>query len=318
MPNLNTDNNQKLTAVLAFPANIVNFTDCPKTGDTIFHNVVLMSEGTWTDSLNKKPLKYTANQVAGMRFKKMTFKAQHDIYNELPPTNEIGVIENPKLSLNPAQWTGDVRIFPTTLGKDMATLIKRKQITDNSPEFFFDGIEHTDNGDDTPVGIMFMGAATVRQGACRVCTFNEGIAQDAKSIKGNDTMVEPTPPNSGGTAENGGVAAELTVEQKQKIALLEQEIKEKQNSNSAAFLAQVESMKKENEILKQQVATLSKQLANSDYEKRVAALEYQQKALASQPVIHTTVSASLSGHRVAAELDTGDFPQMSIHDFGSD
>ncbi len=301
----------KMSAMLTFPQGMLNFTECPKTGDTIFHDVTLMSEGTWTDSLNKKPLEYSANEVAAMNFKKMSFKAQHDIYGELPLTNEIGVIENAKLSLNPAKWKGDVRIYPTALGKDIATLIKRKQITDISPEFFFEEILDGSK----PAGIMFMGAATVRKGACRVCTFNEGIETDVIHNGDKEIMTEGTPPNIGGTAANGGVTVELNSEQKQRIAALEQEIKEKQNASSAAFLADVESIKKENAILKDQVATLSKQLAQTDYQKRVAELEHQVKAISNQPVIHTTISAGMGGRRVAAELDTGEFPIMSIQEF---
>lgn len=304
----------KLKAILAFPSDMLNFTDCPKTGDTIFHGVTIIGEGAWNDSINKRPIHYSGSELAKMQFKKMTFKANHDIYGEAELTNEIGVIERPVFQQNPAKWKADVRIFPTTLGKDIATLIKRKQITDISPEFFFEELENND----TPRGIMFMGAASVRKGACRVCTFNEGIGDDVIPTKGIENMTEGTPPQAGGTATNGGVTAELTPEQKLKIAALEQEIKDKQNASSTAFLAGYESLKKENELLKQQVATLSKQFAEADYQKRVAQLEHQVKAISSQPVIHTTVSAALSGHKQTVELDTGDFYQVSVQDFGSD
>lgn len=296
----------KMSAFLAFPQNMVNFTECPRTGDTIFHDVTLMSEGTWTDSLNKKPLSYTANEISKMSFRRMAFKAQHDLYGEKPLTNEIGVIENARLSLNPAVWKSDVRIYPTALGKDIATLIKRKQITDISPEFFFEEILDGSK----PAGIMFMGAATVRKGACRVCTFNEGIEEVIQN------MTEGTPPNTGGTAANGGVTVELNSEQKQRIAMLEQQVKDAANKNSTEFIAQHESLVKESAFLKEQVAMLQKQLAESETQKRVAELERQYKAISNQPMIHTTISAAVNGRQAVAELDTGEFPVMSIQEFG--
>jgi len=345
----------KMSAFMAFPQDMVNFTECPRTGDTIFHGVTLMAEGTWTDSLNKKPLTYSADEIARMSFKKTSFKAQHDIYGELPLTNEIGIIEKATLSLNPATWKGDVRIYPTALGKDIATLIKRKQITDISPEFFFEEIREGSK----PAGITFMGAATVRKGACRVCTFNEGESEmadakfskehmkevladmqshpdmmddDMKSMmkgmmnkempKGMNegdtkTMTEGTPP-TGGTAANGGATVELSPDQKAQIAMLEQEVQNKQKADSNAFLAEFENMKKENTLLKEQVATLAKRLSNTEFEKRVAELERQTRAISSQPQIHTTITTSRGTHRASAELGSGDFPNYSVRDFGSD
>src|SRR3972149_4958587 len=126
------------------------------------------------------------------------------------------------------------------------------------------------------------------------------------------------PPPTGGTAANGGATVELSPDQKAKLAMLEQEIKDKQNANSNAFIAQHEAMKKENELLREQNAAILKQLAETDYQKRVAELEHQVRAISSQPVIHTTITASRGTHRASAELGSGDFPNYSVRDFGSD
>jgi len=383
----------KPSGILAFSQDMVNFTECPRTGDTIFHGVTLMSEGTWTDSLNKKPLMYSAEQVSKMSFKRMAFKAQHDIYGEMPLTNEIGVIENAKLSLNPAMWKGDVRIYPTALGKDIATLIKRKQITDVSPEFFFDDILEGDK----PAGITFMGAATVRKGACRVCTFNEGEAEMAKYSKddmlkmmdfmkenpttmdkevmdkmyaamdkaqrkdymksmindmkahpemiddemktsmkdmakmsGIDTMTDPTKELAGSP---GGTAAELKSGKEADIKSLESQLEaaRKLKSQDVDVLgAQLEEVKKarENqanlkiESLERKVAELEAtnkelitKIVDDDHKIRVKSLERQIAELSNQPVIHTTISASLSGQRVSAQLDSDpDFEPVSVRD----
>lgn len=301
----------KISASLAIKQNGINFTECSRTGDTIFHNVTLISEGAWADRINKRPIHYTSAELMNMRFGKMIFKAEHDLYDELPSTNDIGIIENVKLSINPTQWNGDVRVYPTALGKDIAILIKRKQITDISSELFFDEISH----DDVCKGITFMGAATVRKGACRVCTFNEGASEmaDAKYSKeqmkemlsdikshpemvdddmksmmngmmgyskamnsGIDKMTEPTQNPAGSP---GGAAAELETGGQNKTynETLEAQLSEAIKTNSqdvkvlTAQLEQVKDLK-----IKQMAAELEV------YKKKVPELEQLNKQLAAE------------------------------------
>ena len=317
----------KNTAVLAFPQNLVNFTECPRTGDTIFHGVTIMAEGTWTDSLNKKPLTYSAEEVSKMVFHRMSvknmpepFKAQHDIYGELPLTNEIGVIENAKLSLNPATWKADVRIYPTALGKDIATLIKRKQITDVSPEFFFEDILDGSK----PTGIMFMGAATVRKGACRVCTFNEGIEGDImaedSTQAANPGIVAPET-KTGMRADISALEAQLEQAKKlkgQDIEVLSGQLDEVKKAKENSLVAELESAKRKIAELEAQNKELITKIVEDDHTRRVKALEMQIAELSKTPVIHTTISASLSGRKAVAELGTGEFQNYSVRDFGSD
>jgi hypothetical protein len=316
--------NSQLSAFLAFPANMVNFTDCPISGDTIFHDVVIIGEGSWTDSMNKRPLHYTASELSNMQFKKMSFKAEHDIYNELPITNEIGVIENTRLSLNPAQWKADIRVFPTALGKDIATLIKRKQITDISPEFYFD--EYKNN--DTPIGIKFMGAATVRKGACRVCTFNEGISDDTTT---GHNMPETT---SNPAGSSGGAAAVLDSGSKD-IRDLELKLADAQKNKSAdvdILNAQLEEVRKvkwnkltaELDSSNQKIIELERSnkeliaaLAKIDHDGKIRDLETRIKELVATPLYQTNVSATLSQYNKTAQLDTDpEFAPVSIQDFG--
>lgn len=332
----------------------VNFTEEPN-GDTVFHNVTLMAEGTWTDSYSKQPNYYSADEVLKMKIEKVTLKMHHDIFNQLPVTNEIGVVENLKFLTDPARWKGDVRVFPTQNGKDVALLLRRGQFRAISPEMFRTPIYDKENNRIIAKDLSFMGAATVREGACSLCTFNEGtemakeyskdemkdmlsymkshpdmMDDDMKGMmksmmgggegnrsmmsKGDESTTDGTPPNSGGTAGTGGATVELNNEQKQRIAALEAQVKEAQNKTSAEFIAQHEAIVKENTYLKEQVALLQKQVADIDYQKRVVELEHQLKAISSQPVIHTRITATGSSGK-AVELDSDpDYPYVSVRE----
>lgn len=172
----------KEAAILAFAQKPVEFTDMPN-GDVVFHNVTLLAEGKWTDKHTRKSIKYSGNELVKGRWEKKTFKAQHDIYDELPVTNEIGTIENEKFVTVPTpRWIGDIRIYPTQLGKDIVTLLKRQQIKGISTEVFHILVPDA-AGELQSTEEIFMGAATVRQGACSLCTFNEGDGTTAEYSK---------------------------------------------------------------------------------------------------------------------------------------
>jgi len=178
-----------MSASLSIPMGALNYIDCPITGDTIFKGVTVLAEGSWTDAHSRKEHFYPGNELAKMQLHKTTLKMQHDIYDELPLTNEIGVIENMKFTNNPSpRWLGDVRVFPTANGKDVATLIKRKQITDISSEVYF--VPEESEGRINTTDLIFMGAATVRKGACSVCTFNEGVLQMATPKYSKEEMLQ--------------------------------------------------------------------------------------------------------------------------------
>ncbi len=164
----------KHPAAFSVPNKDVSYINDLVTGDVVFKNVTLLAEGTWTDAYSKKTIHYSAAELSKMKIEKRTIKMAHDIYNQLPLTNEIGVIENERYVTDPtARWVSDVRIFPTQNGNDVVTLLKRKQITDISSEVFHNPVRNK-AGVLNSTNILFMGAATVRQGACSACTFNEG------------------------------------------------------------------------------------------------------------------------------------------------
>jgi len=174
----------KQPVALAFKQS-VKFTEDPKTGDTIFHDVTLIAEGTWTDAHSRKATHYPASELEKMKFERMTVKMDHDIYDRLPLTNEIGIVENPRFQKDPARWLGDVRIFPTQNGKDISTLLKRGKITDISSEMFINPQQdkEKENKRMLATDLIFMGAATVRKGACTICKFNEGVDTTAEYTK---------------------------------------------------------------------------------------------------------------------------------------
>jgi len=207
-------------ATLAFhQRSELNYTVDVDSGDTVFHGVILLAEGTWTDGHTHKPIHYSKNELSKMKFEKMTFKANHDIFGQLPITNEIGIIENKKFVTRPTpRWVGDVRVFPTQNGNDVITLLKRGTITDISSELF--SIQSRKDGKTNATDILFMGAAPVRAGACSVCTFNEGeksILTDEDPTNGDsltegiETIIDEDPTNESSLTKGVETMTEETI-----------------------------------------------------------------------------------------------------------
>lgn len=267
-------------AMLSFPNEIVDFSDDAVTGDTVFRNVTLLAEGTWTDKQSKKTIFYPGPELAKMQIKGKKVKMVHDIYSQLAFTNEIGVIENERFVTSPTpRWVGDIRIFPTQGGKDVSTLLKRKQITDISPEVFHI-LTRNKAGTFDSSDIIFMGVAPVRTGACRVCTVNEAnFYEKFDQNKGDKENMVSNPSGDGAPGTGKGAGTDKASE----VAALE------------ARLADVTKIKEQEvriEDLKRQVAELEK-----------------------QPVTQSR-KGSRSVH--ASELDSDQFPAFMSNDFASD
>jgi hypothetical protein len=273
--------------------------------DTIFHDVTLLAEGTWTDGYSRQATHYTGNELEKMRFEKMTMKMDHDIYGTLPLTNEIGIIENTRFIRDPvAKWLGDVRIFPTQNGKDTATLLKRGKITDISSELFLKSVMNSKTKTTQATNMIFMGAATVRQGACTVCKFNEGI-----------TMTEtPIEPAAGG---NELVTAPV-IDKAPDIVALEAQITERENALASQTAGELKMAHDKIVELEASVVALKAQMEANDHDVKVKELQKKYEALSKQPVIHTVVSGAPAPAQAAVELDTGDFEAYSAYDFTED
>jgi hypothetical protein len=285
-------------AMLSF-GSLNKITEDPN-GDTIFHDVTLLAEGMWTDGHSKQTTRYTGSELEKMHIEKTTMKMDHDIFGKLPITNEIGLIENPKFVRDPiAKWLGDVRIFPTQNGKDTATLLKRGKITDISSELFLKPVMNSQTKVVDATNMVFMGAATVRQGACTVCKFNEGA---------NNMTDEPI-------VAAGGNEPKVTTDPD--VRALEAELKEKEVAMSSQTSAELN-------LAHDRIVEL--ETTNKDLEGRMAALEKDTRVkelqskiavLSKQPVVHTVVAGATAPAQ-AVELDTGDFEAYSAFDFTED
>lgn len=281
----------------------LNYTEDARTGDTVFHDVILLAEGTWTDGHNRKPIHYSAKELSKMKIEKRNFKANHDIFGQLPITNEIGIIENEKYVTHPTpRWVGDVRIFPTQNGNDVITLLKRGAIKDISSELFSIHA-HSKEGKTEATDILFMGAASVRTGACSVCTFNEGV----------ETMTEQEAAQSG---------ADSSTDENAEVAVLTKALQDEKDTDLKRLTAELEEAKKlrvnqtdaQLFAANQKIAELEAQ--NAEILRRFAALEHQKKAaelqkqideLKATPIIHTRIESSPGPQRQIAELDSGEF-----------
>lgn len=274
-------------------------------GDTVFKDVTLLAEGTWTDGNSRQATHYSGNELEKMRFEKLTMKMDHDIFGTLPLTNEIGIIENTRFVRDPiAKWWGDVRIFPTQNGKDTATLLKRGKITDISSELFLKPVLNSKTKTTQATDMVFMGAATVRQGACTVCKFNEGI----------NNMTDETNPAEGGEG-TPPVVDEGVAERDATIATLEAQIEAQKNANEkhASANSAVELQAAQAKITEQGtlIHALQDKVATMDHDGKVKELQAQYEALAKQPVIHTVVGGATGAGMASMqpiELDSDEFP----------
>ena len=288
-------------SALAYGQSALNYTTDQETGDIVFHDVILLAAGTWTDGHSRKAITYSGVDLAKMKFEKRTFKANHDIFGQLPITNEVGVIENEKFIQHPsARWVSDVRIFPTQNGNDVATLLKRGAITDISSELF--SIHVNKNGKVNATDITFMGAASVRTGACSVCTFNEG----------EKNMTDPTdadPTVTGGDPDPAAIKSPDIVALEAQLELAKAENVARDNNT----MAELAAAKKQIAEQEQTITELKATAAAIEHDGRVDELQRQIKALSETPVIHTRVSATQTDH-VAAELDSDEFQAFSAMD----
>lgn len=293
-------------ATLSF-ASLDKVTDDPN-GDIVFRGVTLMAEGTWTDGHSNTPTHYTGAELEKMRFEKMTMKLDHDIFGTLPLTNEIGIIENTRFVHDPiAKWLGDVRIYPTQNGKDAATLLRRGKITDISSELFLKPVTNSQTKAVQATAMVFMGAATVRQGACTVCKFNEGINMTDEN--------EPKNPPEG----EGGDPAPGTTDDPD-IAALEAAVKERELAQASHTAEELKLAHTTIAELTTANATLEARLLALEKDTRVKDLQKKLDIMASTPVAHTVVSGGVAGLAApqAIELDSGEFAAFSATDFSED
>jgi hypothetical protein len=280
-------------------------------GDTIFKDVTLLAEGTWTDGHSQTPTRYGGNELEKMRFEKTTMKMDHDIFGTAALTNEIGIIENPRFIRDPiAKWLGDVRIFPTQNGKDTATLLRRGKITDISSELFLKPVLNSRTKVAMATDMIFMGAATVRQGACTVCKFNEGVNNMTDETPEPAVVVEGTDPPGSGTDERDAM-----------VAALEAQIKALENVNEKSAAADMavalKAAQTKIEGMEATVATLTEQITAMDHDAKVKELQAKYEALARQPVVHTVVSGAITPGMATMqpiELDSDEFPAHLARD----
>ena len=278
-------------------------------GDTIFKDVTLLAEGTWTDGHSRIPTHYSGGELEKMHFEKVTMKMDHDIFGALPLTNEIGIIENPRFVRDTiAKWLGDVRIFPTQNGRDTATLLKRGKITDISSELFLKPVLNSKTKVAMATDMVFMGAATVRQGACTVCKFNEGI----------DNMTEETPETATGGNEPEGVVGTPGLAELE-AGINEQTAKSTEQTTAELNLAQgrIVELEATNKELKTKVAMLE-----NDTTTKIKELTRKLDTLSKQPVIHTVMAGAPGTMAPMAaqpvELDSGGYEAFSASDFTED
>lgn len=301
----------------------LSYTDDQTTGDTIFHDVVLLAEGTWTDGYNRKPIHYSGHELSKMTIEKRTFKASHDIFDSLPITNEIGIIENERFMQHPTpRWVGDVRVYPTQNGKDITMLLKRGAFKAISSELYT--LHEKSKERTNATDIIFMGAASVRTGACSVCTFNEGESPGVTGTEKTIGVENLTTEDGGATAsatdssdhgaDEAVLKAELESEKTADINALEAQLEEAKKMKKYQLAAELSAANMRISELEAENRKLTNQIADMEHKSKAAELQRQIEELKRQPVMYTKVESHHAAHSAPSELDTGDFEAVYASD----
>jgi len=150
----------KLTKKLEFNDKIIQ-----KYGDArVYRDCIMLTPGSWTDSLSHVPIEYTADELA---MSATTWIANHlDLDHSFKTLDKIGYVENQHWYDNSVM--GDVYIHPITQNaRDTIAQIDSGRINELSVELMSMDEYDYENDRMLATDIKFLGLAVVTAGACR-------------------------------------------------------------------------------------------------------------------------------------------------------
>jgi len=225
-------------------------------GGLIIKDIVVLAEGTWTDSLVRTPLHYSAetlnsgaaNWAATGIWTRHTGGAPRSI------SDKIGTISNPHYSKEHRAVLADGFLHGLTqASKDVIQLIKAGQVTDVSAEVGGKEVWNEPAKRYEAASLAFYGLAIVDKGACDVCKLkhNEaGVHTEDKEMAEGTTEPPAAPPSADGVEKS---EVEML---KAKLAALEAEL--------AALKAEQAAQEAAKAKVEEVSAALEKRLADSE------------------------------------------------------
>lgn len=255
-------------------------------GGLLIRDIIVLAEGTWTDSLVRTPLHYTAkalskdasNWVATGIWSRHTGGAPRAI------NDKIGEIKNPRFSLEHKAVLADGFLHGRTQSsRDVIELVKAGLVTDVSAEVGGREVWNADAKRYEAASLAFYGLAIVDKGACDVCKLKHNEAGEPANECQDETK--------GGETTMSAEPTKEPTELEKKLADLE--------SEKAGFVTELAALKEklqaDEKALSEKIATLEKALAEKDA--RVKELE-------KTPAPPKTVSGDSLGKDEGRELAT--------------
>lgn len=253
-------------------------------GGLMIKDIVVLAEGTWTDSLVRTPLHYTAkalkadaeNWVANGIWSRHTGGAPRAI------NDKIGEIRSPRFSLEHKAVLADGFLHGRTqASRDVIEMVKAGLVTDVSAEVGGKEVWNAEAKRYEAASLAFYGLAIVDKGACEVCKLKHNEAGEPAGGCQTDEKKDGAPMGEKNETEPS--------EAEKKVAALE--------SEKAGFVAELAALKEklqaDEKVRSEKIATLEKALAEKDA--RVKELE-------KEPVPPKTVSGETPGTDDGREL----------------
>ncbi len=241
-------------------------------GGLIIKDIIVLAEGTWTDSLVRTPLHYTAKTLSkdATNWAATGIWSRHSGGAPRSINDKIGDIREPRFSLEHKAVLADGFLHGRTqASRDVIELVKAGLVTDVSAEVGGKEVWNAEAKRYEAASLAFYGLAIVDKGACDVCKLkhNEagGPADDCQADKTKD-----------GEAMGEEIKTEPS-EAEKKLAALE--------SEKAGFVAELAALKE-----KLQADEKARNDRIAELEKLVSEKDARVKELEKSPALPRTLS----------------------------
>jgi hypothetical protein len=237
-------------------------------GGLLVKGVKLLAAGTWTDSVQKTPCRYTPEKLKefAANWSDITIWSRHGGGVPRDITEKIGLIRNQRFQEDAVM--GDLFYHGATQrSRDTIEMVKRNLANFVSVEMrtrdqWIPG-EKVYQADE----IIFDGLATVNRGACSVCTIRKNEVGGSDGGKPGETPLEHPEDLEPRGERTDAPLKELTQEKEEESITMADKEKEAENSAAEArFKALEEGFTKQAKAHEDKIATMGKELEQTKAE----------------------------------------------------
>lgn len=148
-------------------------------GGLMIKDIIVLAEGTWTDSLVRTPLHYTAKTLSkdALNWVANGIWSRHSGGSPRAIQDKIGEIRSPRFSLEHKAVLADGFLHGRTqASRDVIELVKAGLVTDVSAEVGGKEVWNAEAKRYEAASLAFYGLAIVDKGACEVCKLKHNEA----------------------------------------------------------------------------------------------------------------------------------------------